>query len=52
MLLPRAISLLTPRDVLADAKATLGSWDKCMEKSYCKSVGIFTLARTLAHAVY
>lgn len=29
---------LAPRDVFADAKDTLSSWDKCMAKDYCKSV--------------
>jgi hypothetical protein len=26
------------RDPFADAKDTLSSWDKCMAKTYCKSV--------------
>ena len=29
---------LLPRDTLTEAKETLSSWDKCMAKSFCKSV--------------
>jgi hypothetical protein len=39
-MLSSAMTLLAPRDVFADAKDTLSSWDKCMEKSYCKSVAL------------
>jgi hypothetical protein len=35
---PSPMSPLGPRDILADAKDTLSSWDKCMAKTYCKSV--------------
>lgn len=31
-------ALLAPRDPFAEAKETLSSWDKCMEKAYCKYV--------------
>lgn len=51
MLSSPAMSLLAPRDVFADAKDTLSSWDKCMEKTYCKSVAHppRTPARAPAH---
>lgn len=31
-------SLLAARNPLDDVKDTLSSWDKCMAKTYCKSV--------------
>lgn len=31
-------SLLATRNPLDDVKDTLSSWDKCMAKTYCKSV--------------
>jgi hypothetical protein len=31
-------SYLYGRDVVADAKDTFSSWDKCMDKAYCKYV--------------
>ncbi|KAF2263370.1 hypothetical protein CC78DRAFT_533984 [Lojkania enalia] len=31
-------SILAVRDPFSDAKDTLSSWDKCMDKAYCKSV--------------
>lgn len=29
---------LAPRGITGDVKDTFSSWDKCMAKSYCKSV--------------
>ena len=31
-------SYLYGRDVVSDAKDTFSSWDKCMQKAYCKYV--------------
>lgn len=35
---------LAHRDALSEAKDTLSSWDKCMAKTYCKSVSLANIS--------